>query len=319
MKKIASIVSGLLMLSLAATTANALQPWFTGPILAPAGKTIPKGHWDFEPYVFYTDSFAIYDSHRRVVKVPDTHTLNFNPLVFYGLTDWMDFQGSFPLNHNVKNQQSGNGVGDIALTLGFQFMDEQAGTIKPALRVTIGQSFPTGKYENLNPVRQGTDSNGSGSYQTVLAANFQKMVQLANEHNLRGRLSFSYTFAQSTSVRGFNSYGGGFGTNGRIRPGNQFQADFALEYQLTQNWVPVFEVNYNTVNRSHFTGMPGLTPAGTVATVGHGETDQLSFAPALEYNFNENAGLIGGVWFSAKGRNASDFVSGVVAFNYFVA
>ena len=29
-------------------------PWLTGPLLAPAGRTIPAGHFNFEPYGFYS-------------------------------------------------------------------------------------------------------------------------------------------------------------------------------------------------------------------------------------------------------------------------
>lgn len=301
------------------TSAFSEAPWFTGPILAPAGKTIPKGHWDFEPYVFYTDDFGVFGNHRRVVKIPDTHTLNLNPLIFYGLNDWMDIQGSFPLNHTIKNSQRKNGIGDFAITIGFQALNSRENTWIPDLRTTLGLSFPTGKYQNLNPSKQGVDGMGSGAYQTTLGLNFQKLLQLNNQHYLRARLSASYTLAHSASIRGYNAYGGGVGTQGSIRLGDAFQGDFALEYQLTQNWVPVFEINYTTRARSKFSGMPGINPSnGLLATVGQGEVDQLSFAPALEYNFNAKLGIIAGIWFSAYGRDANEFASGVIALNYFV-
>lgn len=37
---------------LLSSTANA-GPWWTGPLLAPAGHTIPKGHSNLELYGFY--------------------------------------------------------------------------------------------------------------------------------------------------------------------------------------------------------------------------------------------------------------------------
>jgi len=307
------IVCGI---TLAASVANS-SPWFTGPLLAPAGSTIPGGHINIEPYAFYTDSFGIYDSNRRVVGVPDTHTVNISPIISIGLNDFMDIQGSFPYNYNTKQRVDASGLGDVGITLGFQAL-RQHGKWIPDLRVTIGETVPTGDYQNLNPMNLGLDGNGSGSYQTTFALNFQRVDYFIKEHALRTRLSFSGTLAKKTNIQGFNSYGGGIGTRGTIRPGDQFQADLAFEYHLTQNWVPVFEVNYTTRQRSSFSGQSGFNADGTVATVGHGELDQLSLAPAIEYNFNGNLGIIGGVWFTVKGRDASDFVSGVIAVNYYI-
>lgn len=316
MKKIKILLISLSVLI--TSTVFALEPWFTGPILAPAGKNIPKGHWNFEPYAFYTDNFGVYDNHRKIVKVPNTHTVNINPLIFYGITDLIDVQGSFPLFYNVKNGQRDYSIGDFSVLFGYQAVIGQEGTWTPDVRFTLSVNFPTGKYQNLNPGKQGVDGMGAGSYQTSLGLNFQKMVELSNSHYLRSRLTFAYTLTPSTNVQGFNVYGGGIATNGRLDPGDQFQTDFALEYQLTQNWVPVFEVNYTTRAKSKFTGMSGFNPNGTLAMVGHGKIDQLSFAPALEYNVSERLGIIGGVWFSALGRNANDFASGVVAVNYYM-
>ena len=40
-----------------------LSPWFTGPLLAPAGACNPKGVTTWQPYLFVNYFFGEYDSH----------------------------------------------------------------------------------------------------------------------------------------------------------------------------------------------------------------------------------------------------------------
>jgi len=40
-----------------------------------------------------------------------------------------------------------------------------------------------------------------------------------------------------------------------------------------------------------------------------------ALAPALEYNFSGNVGLIGGVWFPLSGKNTSHYMTYVLALN----
>src|SRR5690606_33928892 len=105
----------------------------------------------------------------------------------------------------------------------------------------------------------------------------------------------------------FNSYGGGFGTKGRVHPGGSFQADFGLEVALTQNWVLANDLVYTFQNATHFSGNPGtVSPGGAPASVRSPYSDNLSLAPAIEYNFNSNLGLLVGTQFSVYGRNSSN-------------
>jgi hypothetical protein len=46
-------------------------------------------------------------------------------------------------------------------------------------------------------------------------------------------------------------------------------------------------------------------------------SSQYSLAPAIEYNWSQNIGLIGGVWFTVAGQNISQFNSIVIALNYY--
>jgi hypothetical protein len=73
------------------------------------------------------------------------------------------------------------------------------------------------------------------------------------------------------------------------------------------------DIAYTYSAKTTFTGSPGTTALGTPASVGGPFNEQLSLAPALEYNPNGNLGFIAGCWFSVWGKNSLDFVSGVAS------
>lgn len=279
-------------------------PWWTGPLLAPAGTTVPAAHFNFEPYVFYTD----YPQGFNNLKVI--------PILTAGINSFMDIQTSLPYDYSWAQGQHGNGIGDYSLAFGFQLLRQKESTWLPDLRFVIQEVFPTGRYDQLNPRKLGTDQTGIGSYQTFLGLNFQKVSQFQNEHYLRTRLSLVSVFPSAVRVYGTNTFGGAFGTIGKVHPGNSYSVDLAFEYTLTQNWVPVMEVLYVNSEASDFTGRRGFTPGGTAASVGGSSSHQASIAPALEYNFSPDLGVIGGVWLSVSGPHAAKFVSTTVAINY---
>ena len=143
-------------------------------------------------------------------------------------------------------------------------------------------------------------------------------MTLANDHYLRTRFSFVTAHAGDVSVHGVNVFGGAPDTEGRVHGGTSYSADLAFEYTLNQHWVPVFEVLYGHSSGSNFEGNPGFTPGGTVAAIGGSGGNSASLAPALEYNFSPNLGLIGGVWFSVTGPHAAKFITGTLALNYYI-
>ncbi|KTD56944.1 Fe-S protein [Legionella sainthelensi] len=283
------------------------SPWFTGPLLAPAGKTIPLGHVNIEPYGFFT---GYPKGYRNVEGVP---------IISVGIASFLDLQTSIPYDYSWVNGVHGNGIGDYSLALGMQVLRQQENSWLPDLRFVVQEVFPTGRYENLDPKKLGTDQTGLGAFQTLFGFNFQKLMQLKNEHYLRTRLSLVGVKFSDVTVHGPNVFGGGSKTQGRVKLKNAYSVDVAIEYTLTQNWVPVFEALYAHSPESQFEGNPGFTPGGTAtAGVGGGSNEQVSLAPALEYNFTSNLGVIGGVWFSVTGPNSSKFVSAVFAINYFI-
>jgi hypothetical protein len=166
-------------------------------------------------------------------------------------------------------------------------------------------------------VALGTDATGTGAYQTSFGLNFQQLWHVAADKYFRDRLSFGYTLPATSQVNGFNTFGGNTQTTGHERIGNQFTADLGLEYTLTKNWVPALDVIYTATGNSDFTGVTGTDPNGVPAITNGPSGSVFSLAPAIEYNFNSNLGIIAGPWFSVSGRNATQFVSAVLAINYY--
>ena len=291
-------------------------PWFTGPILAPSGHTIPRGHTNFEVYGLDVFSYGSYNQSGQFVKSPYYKSFVINPILTHGFTDWMDVQLIVPYVFNNSLGQNSNRLADVSTAIGLQLIEQKGSPWKPDVRFVIQEVFPTGSYERLNPFALGTDSTGIGSYQTKLSLNFQYLKQLFETHYLRTRLILSRRHAAPVNVHGLNSYGGTPNTNGTISAGTVNSADLAFEYTLTQNWVAVMEGYATRGEATRFDGDVDVGNLGSpIANIGRGRFSEDGLAPAIEYNFNSNIGLIGGVWFPVRGTNTSSFITYTLALN----
>ena len=141
------------------------------------------------------------------------------------------------------------------------------------------------------------------------------MIWLADDHVFRYRLNASYGFYSPVTVQGFNSYGGGFGTEGKVDPGSVTTLTVAGEYTLTRHVVLALDVSFQIANATRFSGITRVGASGDPATVGKGYSKVLTVAPAVEYIWNQHVGVIAGPWFSLSGRNSAEFF-GVVAALY---
>jgi hypothetical protein len=108
----------------------------------------------------------------------------------------------------------------------------------------------------------------------------------------RYRVNATYGFYSPVTVQGFNAYGGGFGTEGRVDSGIGDHSDCPGEYSLTQHLVLAPDIRFQTINATHFSGTTGVGLNGEPAIVGRGYGNLLTIAPAVEYNFNQHIGLI---------------------------
>jgi len=286
-------------------------PWFTGPLLAPSAATNPKGVTTWQPYIFVTNSFGEYDSHWSRRNTPDTWTVEPFVDITYGLGSFIDIEADVSFVYTTTQGASAIRLNDWNLFLGFQALRDEPGTWKPDLRITLQEVFPFGQYDHLNPKKHGTDGTGQGSYQTGINFNFEKAFKLAPQQYFRLRWTAGYLFPVPVHIQGISVYGGVPGTSGKVYPGQTLTVYLSGELDITHQWVFAFDTEYVLTRHDRFTGKHGVTEDGEKADVGNPVSQQISFAPAIEYNLSENFGLIGGVWFSLAGKNASQFFGGI--------
>jgi hypothetical protein len=292
------------------------NPWYTGPLITPSATMAAPGYALVQPYIYFTDTYANYNTHRHVVDRPNLYSLKVQPVILQvGVTPSVDTTLIMSAVANWSKGKSGGGFNDISAAVGF-LINQQTLYI-PKFKFSISQSFPTGKYQHLNHNGLGLDSTGAGAWQTTFTLATGKVIFWNTLHPMNTRFAFSGTISTSVHVKDFNTYGGGFKTKGTVHPGNAYSADLGLELSITQPWVVALDIVYNWQNKTTFHGKRGFTAEGTPASVGTGYSDQLSLAPAIEYNFNADMGVLGGVWFTVYGRNAGDFVSGIFSWYWY--
>lgn len=289
------------------------NPWYAGPLVTPSASMMPPGSANIQPYLFIQGNYASFNEDRKSISLPhNLYTVTVMAPMQVGVTDSTDVVVNPSAKANWQNHHSGGGFGDLGLTYGFKIFAETL--YIPKFKFTVAETFPTGRYKNLSPTT--LNGTGAGAYSTTFGFATGKVIWWTYPYPMNTRLFFGYTISTMVNVSGYNSYGGGIGTKGRVRPGNQITADFGYEVSFNQRWVFAFDVVYQAQNRTKFHGTPGTTAEGAVASVGGGYNDNLSLAPALEYNFNESFSILWGVQFSVYGRNSANFVNGQFSVEY---
>lgn len=314
------------------------DPWFTGSLLAQPAQTVPRGNKVLFLEVANPVTSAIYDREWQRKSINTYTSTDISPVFMYGLTDHIDIEYIIPYQINQSNMGYYEHIGDSSIFLGFQALSQKNNNALPNLRITIGETFPSGLYENFKSSNVGVAATGIGSYQTSLAFNFQYLSQLSERHYLNTYVGIEYTYASTVAIHGLSAYGGTSQTRGNITPGNAISLDWAAELTLTQRWVAVMEANFIYQQASRFYGTLGTDrtinqiniPAPRLRRllsrrfptkhniggtgIGNGHLDQISLAPALEYNFSPNYGVDAGVWFTVAGKNTPQFIAPVIEF-----
>lgn len=325
-----------------ATYADEPDPWFTGPLFANSGQTVPRGHVDvvLSGYNLKVDTF--YNRLWQKEPIDTAKTFEFDPEFLYGLTDTLDLQFIMSYLYNQNENSVYSHIGDTSIAIGYQaFTQEQ---YRPDLRIALQQIIPTGLYNNLSDSLNGANITGMGSNQTSLAFNFQYLSKLSSDHYMDTTLNIAYTHAMDVAVQGLNAYGGTSSTHGHIKPGDSISIDLAAEISLTNNWVAVLEGLYFYQQAAVFRGVVGVaTPndpppigprrdrlrkrrfphrlipsrhnIGGANGIGNGNLDEITLAPAIEYNFSEQYGVVAGVWFTVAGKNTPAFAAPMITFN----
>ena len=284
------------------------NPWYTGPLVTPSATMMPPGCGNVQPYLFVNGSYAEFNKNRESKSLKNNqYSLEALATLFTGITKSVDFNITVSGQGIWQGSISSGGFNDISAVVGFLITPESL--YVPAMKFTLGETFPTGKYQDLNPSKKGLDASGEGSFQTQFGFAISKVIWWLYEHPLNTRFFISYNVPDHVEVHGVNAFGGDPKTVGHVSIGRTLTTDLGLEMSFNQNWVGALDVVYVSQSRTRFWGY-------TTTPVGSDYNDNLSLAPAIEYNWNENLGVIAGVQFSVYGRNSMNFAKGQFSVSY---
>ncbi len=277
-------------------------------MLAPSAATLPRGHFLVEPYLY---------------DVIATHSNGFGSLTYvnYGLADRVTV-GLIPTAgfNKVSNRPSSSGVGlgDLTLQTQYRLTRFRVGSWIPTTSAAVQETLPTGKYDRLGD--RPSDGFGSGAYTTTLALYSQTYFWLPNGRILRMRFNVSQAFSSNVNVEDVSVYGTGAGFRGRAKPGSPFFADAAWEYSLTRSWVLALEVTYRHAGNTSVTGYNVLDPSSVrnpaSIRLNTGSSDAFGFAPAIEYNWTPNLGVLLGTRVIPAAHNTHATITPAVAINF---
>ena len=308
-KLILFLVSPFVLFGISVNSEKADAPWYTGPLLTPSSKVVPAGHYNIEPYCFWTVFNGVYDKNSHAVSTPHINQITNQFSFKIGLTQVMDITGSFQSHYTRTQHVHSTGFNDSTLGLEYQIYLSKPDEWIPNAKISVVEVLPTGKYQHLKAARLGTDAGGMGAYLTIVGLTFGKIIHIYDVHHLSLRLNLNAIFKGRARVKGFNSFGGDSSTFGKVHIGSTFILQSSFEYNFTRNWVLACDFQAIYSGRDKFHGRTFIPVGGPSETL-------YSFAPAIEYNFSDPLGVIVGSWFTVNGRNAPRFVSLVAAVDY---
>lgn len=246
-------------LSTSTSATTALEPWLTGPLIAPIGTVVPYGDFIVKSYIYFTTNTGSYDKNWHAVSsTEDFYTVNAQFLCFFGLTPWCDLNIIPQFFYNTTSNQHSFHSGDLTVGLDFQLMAADFTPYFPGIKFAVREVFPVGNFQRFSPRRLLTDQTGAGTFATQFDLVFYKVFHLYGLHWLSTTFSAQYTVNTPVNVHGFNVYGGGFGANGKALPGNSFQGIVSFEVPLNQNWVLALDSVYTQTNSTQFLGSQEL-------------------------------------------------------------
>lgn len=287
-------------------------PWFTGPLLTPSPALVPKGHVNFEPYIFAIADRGRYDNNWNWVKTRTSWNNFFQPSLQIGAADWLEVDLAPTIFWNYNHGTSKWLWGDLPFTFAIKLLQTKRPLDKwnTALRISLNANIPFGKFQKLDHRKVGTDIAGTGSWRPGIGLNWGNLIYIGGGHFVTWRTTVAYRFPNPVKVQGLNFYGGDERTLGKVYPSKVLLLSSAIELSLTRNWVVVMEAQGRWGSKRHFKGV-------TTRPMKRNSFAQFSLSPAIEYNWSSHIGIIFGPWFTIAGRNSANFAGGIFAFNYF--
>lgn len=296
--------------------------WWTGPLLASASAALPAGHVLIESYVYNSTVDARFDNSGSRINVPSSEYVGLLTEVFYGVTDKLTVGvfGRLGYQHLTFAPPSSTvSIGDTTLQAQYQLHEWRPDSQLPTLAFVLSETLPSARYDQLG--ERLSDGMGSGTHTTTLALYSQRLFWMPSQRLLRARLNISYSLPDAVPTRDESVYGTGNGFRGLVKPGATLEIDMAQEYNISRHWVVAVDVDYLRTSSTlihgsyarRFRANPEPTPLDSCI----GSSRLLSIAPAIEYNFNADIGIIAGALLPLSGRNASASITPMLAINMF--
>ena len=281
-------------------------PWMTGPLITPSARVLDPGQGLIEPYVYWFVIDGFYQHDWSVQSKPTFYQVVPEFVGKFGLVERLNFTIAMRSYYNSVDGTSDTSFGDI--NAGFDLALLHPDKEGVALKLSVQEFFPTGDYNELQIDSFGTDVGGLGSWGTLIGLTANKLFHFCGEHYLNVRINTTYLYLTKVHVKGLNVYGGGPETEGTVYPGRIFRFLAAGEFSLTKHITLALDFVSIFGSKNRFVGH-------TIDPLDLGSDIQFSLAPAIEYNFNKDIGIIVGSWFTFAGRNSPQFASLVGAIN----
>jgi hypothetical protein len=257
-----------------------------GPLLTDTAVPAAKGTLYVQPFWSLGSVTGVFNTHGKQVSAGGNfRSFEYDLQITYGAWDNFEVFTFIPVKVNWANSlaepgSSGErsawyaGLGDLNLTLKYRLVKE--GPVAPTITAVCATNFPTGRYKNVNPILQGTDALGSGSYVPTTGVNLSKWVKpFIFYANLYYSMPTSFT-----------------NNEGKQHPRDFVTANLAAEYPVTEKWVALLEFT------SFWDGARLYGPSSNVAPA-----HLLSVLPGIEFLASEKLGFYLGVNLDLMGRN----------------
>jgi hypothetical protein len=331
-QKIVLSIVFIWQMGFAAISFEEYEPYYAGPLISLTATPIPVGQISTITFIPFDWMLGYFDQES------ERHAINHKPFfikpyfsIETGITDWMDMRFDFPLHYGQRKNTIFTSppryasyydhafyLGDVALLVQAQFLKQQKHTLIPSMLIYLKETFPSGKYDHLSPTKSRIDASGEGIYQSTICFNMEKVVWWFAYHPINFITNFGVTLASRAHVHGFHVWGGGYGTNGYIKPADllyQWNGFFSIEYSINQNWVFNAELLYYYYSHTHFHGTPGYNHDQSIASNTLPTRKNIDLTATIEYSFDDNYALMLGMIYTVWGKNTMQHLQAVLEIN----
>jgi len=290
--------------------------WWTGPMLAPSANTLPRGHFLVEPYLYDVTTQGFYNSSGTRVSVPHENSFGSLTYALYGVTNKFTV-GMIPTfgYNEVSNGpgSAGVGVGDVTVQAQYRLHLFREGTWIPTMSIAVQETLPSGKYDQLG--NRPSDGFGAGGFTTTPAFYSQTFFWLPNGRILRMHFNVAPALSRGVKVQDVSVYGTSAGFRGHAKPGPSIFVDAAWEYSMTKRWVFALDATYRHQGNTSVIGYNISDPVQPIQLSSR-TADAFGLAPAIEYNWKRNLGVLLGARLIPLGRNTAITITPALAINF---